>query len=65
MTLIINNRSIFHIINNHDPILIIYNSANQRPLIYNQVIDYLQLRYAVIINNHDLVSVIYNGVFTI
>ncbi len=63
--LIINNQIIFCIINNHDPVLIIYNSPNQHPLIYNQVIDYLQLRYVVIINNHDLVLIIYNSVFII
>jgi hypothetical protein len=63
--LIINNQSIFCIINNHDPVLIIYNSPNQRPRTYNQVIDYLQYRYVVIINNHDLISIVYNGVFII
>jgi hypothetical protein len=34
-------------------------------LIYNQVLDYLQLRYVVIINNHDLILIIYNSMYII
>jgi hypothetical protein len=42
--------------------MITYKSQNQHLIIYNQVIDYLQLRYVVIINNHDLVLIIYRVV---
>ncbi len=63
--LIINNQSIFLIINNWDYDLIVYNSPNRCPLVCNEVIDYLQSMYVVIISNHDHISIIYNSVFII
>ncbi len=64
-TLIINNLNIFPIIYNRELLLIIYKHWNQRSIMYNQVLNFLQSRYEVIINNHDVVLVIYNSRYII